>query len=132
MVRGKPIKKGERRGGRKPGQPNHTTQVLKDAILMAASLSGYDKKGKDELVGYLKHIADDYPTSFVPLLGRVLPLQVNARVDRKEVVIYETVDEVRAEMASRGIDVDKVIEMLEERAYRPPPKLLEQKNGGGL
>ena len=129
MVRGKPIKKGERRGGRKPGQPNHTTQVLKDAILMAASLSGYDKKGKDELVGYLKHIADDYPTSFVPLLGRVLPLQVNARVEKKEPVIYETIDEVRAAMMARGVNADKIIEVILDGAYKAPPKMLEQKNG---
>ena len=32
----KPIKKGERRGGRKSGTPNQTTQLLKEALLNAA------------------------------------------------------------------------------------------------
>jgi hypothetical protein len=54
--------------------------VLKNAILLAARLEGRDGKGKDELVGYLRHIAADYPTSFAPLLGRVLPLQIRALV----------------------------------------------------
>lgn len=58
--------------GRPKGVPNKNTTLLKDAILEAAAKAG----GKDGLVGYLVTQARDNPTSFLPLLGKVLPLQV--------------------------------------------------------
>jgi hypothetical protein len=64
-------------GGRKKGTPNKTTAVLKDAILMAAEQAG----GDTGLVGYLKKQADDCPQSFLPLLGKVLPLQIGGDPD---------------------------------------------------
>lgn len=62
--------------GRKKGVQNKVTSKLKDAILKAANLSGFDKKGKGGLVGYLRRVADDDVKAFSGLLGRVLPLQV--------------------------------------------------------
>lgn len=62
--------------GRQKGVPNKSTAVLKEAILLAAKLSGGDKKGKDGLVGYLKRVADTDVKAFSGLLGKVLPLQV--------------------------------------------------------
>jgi hypothetical protein len=58
-------------GGRKKGTPNKTTAMLKDAILLAAEQA--DVGG---LVGYLKNQATSNPQSFLPLLGKVLPMQV--------------------------------------------------------
>lgn len=58
--------------GRKKGVPNKTTALLKDAILQAATNAG----GKDGMIGYLQKQANDNPQSFLPLLGKVLPLQV--------------------------------------------------------
>lgn len=58
--------------GRPKGVPNKNTTLLKDAILEAAAKAG----GKDGLVGYLVTQAKENPTSFLPLLGKVLPLQV--------------------------------------------------------
>ncbi|HKR17646.1 hypothetical protein [Rhizorhapis sp.] len=58
--------------GRKKGVLNKTTALLKDAILAAAAQAG----GKDGLVGYLKTQASANPQSFLPLLGKVLPMQV--------------------------------------------------------
>lgn len=62
-------KPGERRGGRKKGTPNKTTGALKEMILEALSNKGG--------VGYLEQQADDNPTAFLTLVGKVLPLQVN-------------------------------------------------------
>lgn len=59
-------------GGSRKGIPNRTTALLKDAILTAATNAG----GKEGLVGYLTTQATENPTSFLPLLGKVLPLQV--------------------------------------------------------
>jgi hypothetical protein len=59
-------------GGRRKGTPNKTTALLKDAILEAATQAG-DREG---LVGYLVIQARTNPASFLPLLGKVLPMQV--------------------------------------------------------
>jgi hypothetical protein len=58
--------------GRVKGTPNKTTALLKDAILKAAEGAG----GKAGLVGYLQTQASANPQSFLPLLGKVLPLQL--------------------------------------------------------
>lgn len=63
-------KPGERRGGRQKGTPNKVTGALKDMILQAL----HNKGG----VEYLEQQADDNPTAFLGLVGKVLPLQVNA------------------------------------------------------
>jgi hypothetical protein len=36
----------------------------------------HDPKAPNGLIAYLKHAAIKYPTAFLPLLGKVLPLQV--------------------------------------------------------
>ena len=68
---------GKKTGGRKKGTPNKTTALLKDAVLMAAEQTGADAKGKDGLVGYLRMQAQTNPNAFMPLVGKVLPLQVS-------------------------------------------------------
>lgn len=58
--------------GRPKGVPNKTTALLKDAILAAAAKAG----GKGGLEGYLAQQAEKNPQSFLPLLGKVLPMTV--------------------------------------------------------
>lgn len=58
--------------GRPKGTPNKITTALKDAILQAAAAAG----GEEGLVGYLTTQASENPQSFLPLLGKVLPMQV--------------------------------------------------------
>ena len=64
-------------GGRQRGTPNKTTALLKDALLLAAEQAG-DKEG---MVGYLTTQARDNPTAFLSLLGKVLPMQLEASDD---------------------------------------------------
>lgn len=66
------IGKGTPGPGRPKGVPNRTTALLKDAILKAAEEAG----GDDGMVGYLVVQAKTNPQSFLPLLGKVLPMQV--------------------------------------------------------
>lgn len=58
--------------GRPKGSVNKTTALLKDAILAAAEQAG----GSQGLTGYLVTQAKKNPNAFMPLLGKVLPLQV--------------------------------------------------------
>lgn len=58
--------------GRPKGQPNKTTALLKDAILVAADNAG----GEGGLEAYLELQAKVNPGPFMALLGKVLPMQV--------------------------------------------------------
>jgi hypothetical protein len=83
MPRGNPdfaafgFKKGDGRGGRPKGAPNKATRALKEAIILAAEKSKHSKAG--DLEGYLLYLADEKPELFVPLLGKLLPLQLRAK-----------------------------------------------------
>jgi hypothetical protein len=57
--------------GRPKGVPNKSTTLLKDALIMAAT-----NAGDGDMVNYLTAQARLNPQSFLPLLGKVLPLQV--------------------------------------------------------
>jgi hypothetical protein len=117
----KPMQKGQRQGGRKPGSQNLFTRDLKEALLEAAEevgevieepILGKDGKptgmtrsvstGKDGIKGYLKWAAIHRANAFIPQLGRVMPLQVNVRSEEKPVVHYETVEERRKAMIDAG------------------------------
>lgn len=69
--------------GRKRGVPNKMTRELKEMILAAL-----DKAGGVE---YLARQAEETPASFLALVGKVLPLTVNANTtgDRKLTVKWE-------------------------------------------
>jgi hypothetical protein len=66
--------------GKPKGAVNKTTKLLKEAILLAAEKVGSDGEGKDGLTGYLVEVARSDVKAFAGLLGKVIPLQVNAKV----------------------------------------------------
>jgi len=78
--------------GRSKGTPNKTTALLKDAILKAAEQAG-NKVGQEGLVSYLEHQASENPGPFIALLGKVLPMQVNADINGEVGVIFKTIYE---------------------------------------
>jgi hypothetical protein len=60
-------------GGRKKGTPNKVTGAVKDMVLEAlAGVGG---------VKYLKQQAQDNPTAFLTLVGKVIPTQVSGDPD---------------------------------------------------
>ena len=63
------IGKGKAGPGRPKGVPNKHTTAVKDMILQALSQSGG--------IDYLVKQADENPTAFLTLVGKVLPLDVN-------------------------------------------------------
>ena len=70
--------------GRPAGTPNKVTGALKDMVLQALSNKGG--------VEYLEKQAEENPTAFLTLVGKVLPLQVTGEgggpvVERVEFVV---------------------------------------------
>jgi hypothetical protein len=53
---------------------------MKEALIYAAEKSKHSKDHTPE--GYLLMVANDHIDLFVPLLGRLLPLQINARTQQ--------------------------------------------------
>ena len=69
--------------GRKPGIPNRANGLLKDAIIQAAEEAG----GEGGMVAYLTKQAKKHPAAFLGLIGRVLPLQVQDRGARPQIIV---------------------------------------------
>lgn len=79
---------GRKTGGRAKGTPNKLTATLKDAILMAA-----EGAHPDGMTGYLQQQAQENPTAFLTLLGKVLPMQVQGDFKGAiQIVRHEIID----------------------------------------
>lgn len=61
--------------GRRKGVPNKTTAAVKDMILQALN-EAHEGGG----VAYLKDQASKNPTAFLTLVGKLIPLDVNATI----------------------------------------------------
>ena len=86
-------------GGSRKGKPNKVNRLLKDAILDAAHRAGQHivderYKGREDvdprfieaakkegMTEYLQFQAEQNPTAFMSLMGKVLPMQVKAEVE---------------------------------------------------
>jgi hypothetical protein len=55
----------------------------------------------------------------VPLLGRLLPLQINARTQQTTKVVYSTVEEVRAALIARGLSAERADMLLLGKVPQP-------------
>jgi 8-oxo-dGTP pyrophosphatase MutT (NUDIX family) len=126
----KPNKPGERRGGRQAG-----TRDLRTLVREAAEETGLiervpvlDKEGKptgryefrygaEGEKGYLKWVARNHPGHFMALYGKLLPLEVNQKVEEKPIVHYETLEERRAAMIAKGWAPSAVADL--EEAMQP-------------
>ena len=74
--------------GRPKGALNKTTALLKDAILKAA-----EDAGDGDMALYLEKQARENPGPFMALLGKVLPMQVDANLSGQIGVVFQTVYE---------------------------------------
>jgi len=71
--------KRKKTGGRQKGTPNKVSSKLRDDVLEALSQSGG--------VEYLKEQAKENPTSFMSLIGRMLPKDVDVTTDGEKMVM---------------------------------------------
>jgi hypothetical protein len=79
--------------------------------------------GLDGLVGYLRWDGINRPASFLALLGRVLPTQLNIKSTTSLKVTYKTVEETRQALKDYGIEPAMVTEIfnLSPQKRLPPP-----------
>lgn len=86
---------GKRNGaGAKKGQPrSKATALLREAIVIAAENVGkkIDAETDDGLVTYLEQQAQETPTAFMALLGKVLPMQVGGDEDNPIRAVHEII-----------------------------------------
>ena len=68
-------------GGRTKGTPNQVTRTVKAALEVA-----FDKVGGPE---YLARMAEEQPAAFMTLLGKVIPNQVEAKVDMQPGYVFK-------------------------------------------
>jgi hypothetical protein len=62
------------------------------------------------------------------LLGRLLPLQINARTQQTTKVVYSTVEEVRAALIARGLAPERVDLLLIGKVPEPVEVLGDVEN----
>lgn len=82
--------------GRPKGSANKTTTAIKDAVLQAANAAH-----PGGMVGYLTAVAQEDPKTFIPLLGRVLPLQINGEINQTHGVT-DTLAALLSDIAGTG------------------------------
>jgi len=99
------FKKGRKKtGGRKAGTPNRTTGFLREEVLTAAEAAG-NELGGDGRVGYFKWVALNHPPSFLSLLARSLPQQLEPEQTSppEDDKVLHTIEEVREELIRNGV-----------------------------
>jgi|SRR5688572_20262733 len=107
------LEKGERLGGREKGTPNRITRTVKDWLLAATEASGHDGKGKDGAIGYLVWLSRNEPVAYAALLGRVIPMQIQASLSgnvEHSGTVKLTADQLAERLKARGLPVPTLIE----------------------
>jgi hypothetical protein len=113
-----PTKAQGNRGGRKPGVPNRFTNVMREAALIAAQTSDLSDDGT--LVGYLRHVANHFPKTFVrSVLARLIPYHLNINATAQ----FQSPDEIRKQLADRGIVLPDSLFKRPEVPPSPRPRL---------
>ena len=97
----------QKTGGRRRGQPNKTTRVLQEALLIATEEVGNQKNGRG-LVGYLKWAAVEHAASVLQLLGRLMPQQLETKQTSHTEIVYRSAAEIRQELIRRGVPLETI------------------------
>jgi hypothetical protein len=111
IIRGRPLPKGKKLGGRKKGTPNAATQHMRDMMEMAAHAVGFDGKGQGGALGYLARYAMEHMKEFNETWAKIEPRKVAVQHDQTFTanVRYETVEEARKALEDHGIVIDAVL-----------------------
>ena len=104
------FKKGRQKtGGRKAGALNKITVAVKDVIAMAAQRIG----GLDRLVKWILKSPKNERLFWSNMYMRLLPLQINTKVERTDTVVYKTVEEFRVALIKLGMPEESIKSLLQ-------------------
>ncbi|THD62123.1 MAG: hypothetical protein E7813_20680 [Bradyrhizobium sp.] len=114
--------KGEKHAGagRPRGSKNKITLTLKEALLVALEAVGEDGKSTNGLTGYLFKVAMKRPDLIMPILGKLMLLEMKqaAKAEKKRTYTkigpamppkYETLEDIRAKAVALIEQIDRVI-----------------------
>jgi hypothetical protein len=87
--------------GRPKGATNQLTRDLQEAIRGGCEDCGLDGKGTGGVRGYMKRLAMEDTKTMGMLVRSMLPTEV--KVEEKQVPVYQTVEEAKAEVARLGL-----------------------------
>jgi hypothetical protein len=93
----------------KAGTLNKNTVTVKDTIAMAAERIG----GEDRLVEWINESPENERLFWTQMYMRLLPLQMNTKIERTDTVIYKTVEELRVELIKRGMPEESIKSLLQ-------------------
>ena len=96
-------------GGRNAGTLNKNTVTVEDTIVMAAKRIG----GEDRLVTWVNESPKNEELFWTRMYMRLLPLQINTKVERTDKVIYETVEEYRVALIKLGTPEHTITSLLQ-------------------
>jgi hypothetical protein len=104
-------------GGRPKGSPNKVSMGIKDAMKWAAE----NASDEGTVQSYFLKIAKRHPKLFVPMYARLIPMEVNARstVSATGNMVFESREQMYAQLAARGITKAIVDSLLENRFQKP-------------
>lgn len=102
---------------------------MKNGLIAAATNLGFDGNGERGLIGFLEYLGMYHTKSFCHLLGKVIPLQINAgasvqRIGTINVVTVPAGEFLSGEQANR-LQPAFVIEHDVERAIEPDDQQLD-------
>lgn len=72
-------------GGSRKGSPNKITRTVREMVVEALDRSGRDLGGEDGTT-YLQLMAITEPKAFLALVGRIVPVQLDATITQHEPV----------------------------------------------
>jgi hypothetical protein len=107
--------------GRVKGQPNKISMVQKLAMVWAAE---HSEHSDGTLQGFYLYLANKFPQDHGRNLNRLLPLQVDARHQITQKVIYKTSEQIIAGMRERGVS-QKVIDAILGAITSKPPEPID-------
>ena len=95
----------------KVGNRTRTIRVKTDEVV------GWKPTGKGGLQGYLIWLGANHPQSFSSLLSRVLPLQINAKVEKTETVTtkFEKLDTKSMTLAEKMATLGEMLSLTQPR-----------------
>lgn len=109
--------------GRKKGQQNRHTTILKEVIFKGMEMVGSNNRGKDGAEGYMAHLAWKHPDIFGRLLEKVLPFSLAGAGGGPVQVEYTNKEEITLRIKERGLPLP--IDLLAPPKRKPPAEVMD-------